>query len=232
MLYVILGEDTCADAERVPGTGARDAAFLRRCFLIDLIHESSPRRHSQRAPGPRPVIRNAPVVPASVTGCLRMKSSPVAGCQKSRESERDGERWMTERRQNYAVFIHTTGFMVDVIDASIPAVITVRDGGLFLITRQYFLLCISRSRDESTKMRNKGGGNPEDLQRQKHKNESFPHFFQSVLTPRLIVLLDDCADGLLTADAHQENCVNLTASDGSRPSQRSSGSALRTGPNI
>lgn len=47
------------------------------------------------------------------------------------------------------------GFMVDVIDASILAVITVRDGGLFLITLQHFLLCISRSRDESTNMGNK-----------------------------------------------------------------------------
>lgn len=58
------------------------------------------------------------------------------------------------------------GFMVDVIDASIPTVITVRDGGLFLIKLQYFLLCISRSRDESTKMGNKGGGKPENLQAQ------------------------------------------------------------------
>lgn len=50
------------------------------------------------------------------------------------------------------------GFMVDVIDASILAVITGRDGGLFLITLQHFLLCISRSRDESTKIGNKRGG--------------------------------------------------------------------------
>lgn len=74
------------------------------------------------------------------------------------------------------------GFMVDVIDASIPAVITVRDRGPVLIKLQYFLLCISRSRDESTKMGNKGGGKPENLQRHKQKNESFPRFFQSVLT--------------------------------------------------
>lgn len=50
------------------------------------------------------------------------------------------------------------GFMVDVIDASILAVITGRDGGLFLITLQHFLLCISHSRDEATKIGNKGGG--------------------------------------------------------------------------
>lgn len=49
------------------------------------------------------------------------------------------------------------GFMVDVIDASILAVITGGDGGLFLITLQHFLLCISRSRDESTKIGNKRG---------------------------------------------------------------------------
>lgn len=119
---------------------------------------------------------------------------------------REGWREMDDGEEAELCSVHPhIGFMVDVIDASIRAVITVRDGGRFLITLQYFLLCISRSRDESTKMGNKGGGNPEDLQRQKHKNTSFPHFFQSVLTHRLIVLLGDCADGLLTPDAHQEN---------------------------
>lgn len=34
------------------------------------------------------------------------------------------------------------GFMGDVIDASILAVITGRDGRLFLITLRHFLLCI------------------------------------------------------------------------------------------
>lgn len=139
-----------------------------------------------------------------------MKSRAMAGCQKSRESERDGEREMDDGEEAELCSVHPhIGFMVDVIDASIPTVITVRDGGVFLITLHYFLLCISRSRDESTKTGNKGGGNPENLQWQKHENESFPHFFQSVLTHRLIVLLGNCADGLLTPEfhptAHQEN---------------------------
>lgn len=134
-----------------------------------------------------------------------MKSPAMAGCQESHKSEGWREMDGGEEAELCSVHPHI-GFMVDVIDASIPAVITVRDGGIFLIKLQYFLLCISPSRDESTKRGNKGGGNPENLQ---HRNESFPHFFQSVLTHRLIVLLGDCADGLLTpefhTDAHQES---------------------------
>lgn len=56
------------------------------------------------------------------------------------------------------------GFMGDVIDGSILAVITGRDGRLFLITLRHFLLCISHGGDESTEMGNKGGRNPENLQ--------------------------------------------------------------------
>lgn len=54
--------------------------------------------------------------------------------------------------------------MGDVIDGSILAVITGRDGRLFLITLRHFLLCISHGGDESTEMGNKGGRNPENLQ--------------------------------------------------------------------
>lgn len=103
-----------------------------------------------------------------------------------------------------------TGFMVDVIDASIPAVITVGDGGLFFNHAPEFpALHRNAAQMNQQKWGNKGGGNPENLQRPGRKNVSFPHFFQSVLTRRWMVLLGDCADGLLTAelhaDAHQEN---------------------------
>lgn len=196
MLSVILGEAA------VPGPGLRDAAFLRACFLIDLIHGSmAPRGRRDHGLSHKPSCR------AGFCHRTPAEEEPGDGRLPKEPRVREGWREMDDGKEEELCSVHPhIGFMVDVIDASIPAVITVRDGGLFLITLQYFLLCISRSRDESTKMGNKGGGNPENLQLQKHKNESFPHFFQSVLTHRLIVLLGDCADGLLTPEFHTDAC--------------------------
>lgn len=71
-----------------------------------------------------------------------------------------------------------TGFMVDVIDASIPAVITVGDGGLFFNHAPEFpALHRNTAEMNQQKWGNKGGGNPENLQRPGRENASFPHFF-------------------------------------------------------
>lgn len=118
-----------------------------------------------------------------------------------------------------------TGFMVDVIDASIPAIITVGDGGLFF-NHTPEMSCFASHAAEMNQQ--KWETKEEGIQRiyggSGTRMRHFTHFFQSVLTHRLIVLLGDWADGLLTSEFHQEEhlCVNLTdGSDGLRPSHLS-----------
>lgn len=105
-------------------------------------------------------MKDIPVVPASVTRCLWIRPSNGS---LPRESERgifwrQKERWreINGKEEIELCSIHLCiRFIVDIIDVSIRVVITVGGCEMFLIIFWYCQLCISRSRNESTKMGNK-----------------------------------------------------------------------------
>lgn len=151
-----------ADADRVAGTGVSPWLFPDRPDSWEEKKKNSPRHGSQRAPVPRPLSETLLSRPRLSQDARRMKIKRRWRAARKSQS-RDGGRRTAERRPNYAAAHPRIGFMVGVIDGSILAVITGRDGGLVLITLQHFLLCISRSRDESTETgkQRRGGGSGE-----------------------------------------------------------------------